>query len=93
MRMLLCSFVFVLMSFGALAEAPGGAADDGGAVPAVDCIQPADPAAEAAGESDDPLVREARRGCCSWHNGVCGCDSSAGRLRCCDGSLSPTCGC
>jgi len=34
----------------------------------------------------------ARRGCCSHHGGVCGC-SSSGRLQCCDGTLSPTCGC
>lgn len=32
-----------------------------------------------------------RRGCCSWHLGVCGC--SEGRAYCCDGSLSPSCGC
>jgi len=32
-----------------------------------------------------------KRGCCSWHGGVCGC--SAGRAVCCDGKLSPTCGC
>lgn len=32
-----------------------------------------------------------RRGCCSWHQGVCGC--SNGRAVCCDGSYSPTCGC
>lgn len=31
------------------------------------------------------------RGCCSWHGGVCGCQS--GRAVCCDGSLSPSCGC
>lgn len=35
----------------------------------------------------------AERGCCSWHGGVCGCDSSVGRQLCCDGSLSPSCGC
>ena len=33
----------------------------------------------------------ARRGCCSHHDGVCGC--SGGRAKCCDGTLSPTCGC
>ena len=33
----------------------------------------------------------ARRGCCSHHGGVCGC--SGGRAACCDGSLSPSCGC
>lgn len=32
-----------------------------------------------------------RSGCCSWHGGVCGC--SNGRAKCCDGSLSPSCGC
>lgn len=32
-----------------------------------------------------------RRGCCSWHSGVCGC--SDGRVVCCDGSYSPTCTC
>ena len=33
----------------------------------------------------------ARRGCCSHHGGVCGC--SGGRAVCCDGALSPSCGC
>lgn len=32
-----------------------------------------------------------RRGCCSWHNGVCGC--SYGRVVCCDQTYSPTCRC
>lgn len=32
-----------------------------------------------------------RSGCCSWHDGVCGC--SNGRVQCCDGSLSPSCRC
>jgi len=32
-----------------------------------------------------------QRGCCSWHDGVCGCDN--GRKLCCDGTLSPTCRC
>jgi len=32
-----------------------------------------------------------RSGCRSHHGGVCGC--SAGRAQCCDGSLSPSCGC
>lgn len=38
-------------------------------------------------EIDEPE----RSGCCSHHGGVCGC--SAGRAQCCDGSLSPSCGC
>jgi len=33
----------------------------------------------------------AQRGCCSHHGGVCGC--SGGRAVCCDGALSPSCGC
>lgn len=33
----------------------------------------------------------ARRGCCSWHGGVCGC--SSGIVLCCDGALSPSCTC
>lgn len=31
------------------------------------------------------------RGCCSWHGGQCGC--TGGRIVCCDGSYSPSCGC
>jgi hypothetical protein len=34
-----------------------------------------------------------RRGCCSHHNGVCGCDTRTNRLRCCDGTNSPSCSC
>jgi hypothetical protein len=33
----------------------------------------------------------AGRGCCSHHHGVCGCVD--GRAQCCDGQMSPTCGC
>ena len=32
-----------------------------------------------------------KRGCCSWHSGVCGCQN--GRIVCCDGTHSPTCTC
>ena len=32
-----------------------------------------------------------RRGCCSHHGGVCGCEGN--RAKCCDGSLSPSCKC
>ena len=34
-----------------------------------------------------------RRGCCSWHGGVCGCDTARDRIICCDGTYSPTCRC
>ncbi|WP_297813142.1 hypothetical protein [uncultured Helicobacter sp.] len=32
-----------------------------------------------------------RRGCCSRHGGVCGCEGK--RVKCCDDTLSPTCKC
>jgi hypothetical protein len=38
-----------------------------------------------------PNLAIARRGCCSHHNGVCGC--KGGRQECCDGTLSPSCRC
>jgi hypothetical protein len=34
---------------------------------------------------------QAGQGCCSWHGGQCGC--SSGRVVCCDGQYSPSCGC
>lgn len=46
-------------------------------------LSPSSPAAA----SDGPE----KRGCCSHHQGVCGC--SAGRTTCCDGTVSPTCAC
>lgn len=33
----------------------------------------------------------AKSGCCSWHQGVCGCTS--GRVVCCDDTFSPSCTC
>ena len=36
---------------------------------------------------------KAKSGCCSWHEGVCGCDTSVGRQVCCDGTYSPSCKC
>ncbi len=35
----------------------------------------------------------ARSGCCSWHGGVCGCNAGRNRIKCCDGTLSPSCTC
>ncbi len=35
----------------------------------------------------------AQRGCCSWHEGVGGCDKNLGRIICNDGTYSPTCMC
>ena len=43
------------------------------------------------GVSASSWVPLEKRGCCSHHQGVCGCDG--GRAKCCDGQLSPTCGC
>lgn len=38
------------------------------------------------------VINPQGQGCCSWHGGECGC-SPEGRDECCDGSLSPSCGC
>lgn len=35
----------------------------------------------------------AKSGCCSWHGGVAGCDTSVGRQVCNDGTYSPSCTC
>lgn len=43
-------------------------------------------------QNPDTLTIE-QRGCCSWHGGVCGCDYNTGKVKCCDGTLSPTCRC
>lgn len=44
-------------------------------------------------KADSNTTKEqlAQSGCCSWHNGVCGC--SGGVVQCCDGSGSPSCRC
>ena len=34
-----------------------------------------------------------RRGCCSHHLGVCGCNKATNHQQCCDGAISPTCLC
>lgn len=39
----------------------------------------------------DPDLVPMQRGCCSWHQGVCNCNN--GRVVCCDGTYSPSCGC
>jgi hypothetical protein len=39
----------------------------------------------------DGRTVENKRGCCSHHDGVCGCKN--GRQVCCDGTLSPSCTC
>lgn len=57
------------------------------------------PAASRSGLTQDPIVvaklmnqdDPQRRGCCSHHGGVCGCQN--GRAVCCDGAISPSCGC
>ncbi len=38
-----------------------------------------------------PTDSPEQRGCCSHHQGVCGC--SGGRTQCCDGTQSPSCTC
>jgi len=43
--------------------------------------------------SVDQISDLARRGCCSHHGGVCGCDKEKNRIVCCDGTYSPSCTC
>ena len=42
-------------------------------------------------ENNNAEEEIAKRGCCSHHKGVCGCDGK--RQLCCDGKLSPSCKC
>lgn len=44
-------------------------------------------------DHDCDNIELARRGCCSHHGGVCGCDEKTDRIVCCDGTLSPSCTC
>jgi hypothetical protein len=48
-------------------------------------------AADCKGKTFASAAEALQSGCCSWHNGVCGC--SNGRKTCCDGTLSPSCKC
>lgn len=34
-----------------------------------------------------------KAGCCSRHGGVCGCNTDKHLMKCCDGTLSKSCGC
>ena len=36
-------------------------------------------------------IEIANQGCCSWHDGICGCVS--GKIYCCDMTWSPSCTC
>lgn len=40
-----------------------------------------------------PINVDARSGCCSHHGGVSHCDTSIGKYRCNDGTVSPSCVC
>lgn len=42
-------------------------------------------------KADTISIKLARRGCCSHHGGVYGCDEPNGMIRYNDGTLSPTC--
>jgi hypothetical protein len=52
---------------------------------------PYERAAECKGKTFASAEEALQSGCCSWHNGVCGC--SNGRKTCCDGTVSPSCKC
>lgn len=51
----------------------------------------ADDQEQAACQASTDGQQVAQQGCCSWHGGVCGCQG--GRVVCCDGRYSPSCGC
>ena len=36
-------------------------------------------------------VSEEQNGCCAWRGGRCGCEGE--QVRCCDGTVSPSCRC
>lgn len=66
-------------------------AQSAGYVPCKVCKPPA-----SSKQSNTESIKDrflAKRGCCSHHGGVCGCDEATGRIKCCDGTLSPTCTC
>lgn len=55
-------------------------------------ISPAiQPQADQIKDCDNKNIVISKRGCCSWHKGVCGCAN--GRVVCCDGKFSPRCSC
>ena len=54
-------------------------------------IPPSAEQCEALKEQGLSGVQLAKSGCCSWHQGVCGCQN--GRVVCCDQSFSPSCTC
>lgn len=64
--------------------------DNGAAVKGENCARPKNQLCEMEALNKEEKI--AARGCCSWHGGVCGC-SPSGRAVCCDGQLSPSCGC
>lgn len=41
--------------------------------------------------SPKPFPQPEQRGCCSHHNGVCGCQLN--HVMCCDSTMSPSCTC
>lgn len=73
-------------------------ANKAGYIPCKVCKPPASSKAELKTNDTSHIAQiqtndtEQRQGCCSWHGGECGCDST-GRVICCDGTLSPTCRC
>ncbi|QJT08977.1 hypothetical protein [Oceanidesulfovibrio marinus] len=72
-----------------LVSAPAGMAGELAAARAPQAAANATTCKEARSAQHGPVI--AGRGCCSWHGGQCGCEN--GRVKCCDGTLSPTCRC
>jgi hypothetical protein len=96
MQRLFLFFLFPLFAFlqsgSLLAEvgAAGGVAAGGTtSIQAVETVLQACPAP--ANQARIHLAQVAQTDCCKGHKGVCGC--RAGKIVCCDKTISPTCTC
>jgi hypothetical protein len=83
LRLLLLASLIVV--FPAVASEP---ATSSGSVSGEDALS-ADTCQQNVSRADSGII--AQRGCCSWHEGICGC--SGVLIVCCDGSFSPSCRC
>jgi hypothetical protein len=68
---------------------PAAAAESGASVPSPEA-KPTAAACPPPGQRLD-LAQVSQADCCKGHKGVCGC--RAGKIVCCDNSVSPTCTC
>lgn len=72
---------------------PAGAAEPASApsLQALPAARAGDPATCAAPDRRDRLAQVSQTDCCKGHKGVCGC--RAGKIVCCDNTVSASCTC